>query len=91
MSFLTSSDDFLDQPRPGRSARGGLIVAGPRQAQHAARDRGGSLRRLDDLGQRPLAIGRVGIAQAELGVVEDRRQGVVQLVERRRRPARPGC
>ncbi len=36
---------------------------------------------IDDLGQGPLAIGRVGIAQAELGVIEDRRQGIVQLVE----------
>ena len=78
--FLDQHDDFLDQPRQvGRLAV--LDVAGPRQAQHPARDRGGSLRGIDDLGQGPLTIGGVGIAQPELGVVEDRRQGVVQLVE----------
>ena len=78
--FLDEHDHFFDQPRHvGRLAV--LDVARPRQAEHPPRDRGGPLRGVDDLGQRPLTIGRVGIAEPELGVVEDRRQGVVQLVE----------
>jgi hypothetical protein len=52
-----------------------------RQAEHAAGDCRGPLARLEDAGECPLAVGRVRIAKAELGVVEDRGQGVVQFVE----------
>ena len=74
-------DDFLDELRQVGRLAIDRTRAKPGKAEHAARDGRGPLGTLDDLLERPLAVGRIGVAQAELGVVEDRRQGVVQLVE----------
>ena len=71
-------DHLLGQPdQVGRLAAVGVR---PGQAEHAAGDRRSALGGFEDLLERPLAILRVGVAEAELGVVEDRRQRVVQLV-----------
>ena len=71
-------DDLLDQPcQVGRLA---AVGAGAGQAEHPAGDRRGALGGLEDLLQGPLAVRGVGVAQAELRVVQDRRQRVVQLV-----------
>ena len=71
-------DDLLGQSdQVGRLAAVGL---GAGQAEHAAGDRRGPLGALEDLLEGPLAVLGVGVAQAELGIVQDRRQRVVQLV-----------
>ena len=77
-SLLDQQEHLLGQPdQVGRLA---AVGAGPGQAEHATGDRRGPLRRLEDLLEGAAAVLGVGVAQAELGVVQDRRQRVVQLV-----------
>ena len=89
-SFLTSTSTSSTRRLRSVGSRC-LMIARPGQTEHPSRDRGRPLRRVNDLGECTLAIGRIRIAQSQFGVVEDRRQGVVQLVERPRRPEPPGC
>ena len=57
------------------------VAARPRQPEHPTRDGRRPLAGLENSRECPLAIGRIRIAQAELGIVEDRRQRIVELVE----------
>ena len=76
---LAHQQDYL-LGQPDQVGRLAAVAAGPGQAEHPTGDRRGPLRRLDDLLEGAAAELGVGVSQAELGVVEDRRQRVVQLV-----------
>ena len=79
--LVDQQDHFFHEPiEIDRQAMIG-VAPGSRQAEHSTRDGRGSLAGVEDPGQGPLAIGRIRIAQSELGVVDDRCQRVVQLVK----------
>ena len=63
--------DFFREPI--QVHRGAVIgvAARPRQAEHPTRDRRGSLAGLEDPRECAVAIGRIGIPQTELGVVDE--------------------
>jgi hypothetical protein len=56
-------------------------IAGPGESKHSAGDGGCPLSSVDNLGECALAVGWVGIPKPELGVVEDRRQRVIEFVD----------
>ena len=77
--FVDEHEDFFDEA----DNVGGLEVVGPAgagEAEDAAGDGGGALGGFEDLFEGFAAVFGVGVAEAELGVVEDGGEGVVELV-----------
>jgi hypothetical protein len=76
--LANQEDDFLDQS--DKIGRGAAISTWSGQAKHSARDSCRSFGPFENLLKRPATEVRVGIAEPELGVIEDRREGVIEFV-----------
>ena len=76
--LLDQEEHLLDQADQVR--RLAAVGAGAGQAEDPAGDRGGALGGLKDLFKGPTAVLGVGVPEAELGVIQDRRQRVIELV-----------